>query len=63
MLLGDWIILGAVICYIAFWIYLSIDDRRRERRQAETYEAAQAFELAYGVTLPDRKSTRLNSSH
>ena len=52
MLLGDWIILGAIICYIAFWIYLSIDERRRERRQAETYEAAQAFELAYGVTLP-----------
>lgn len=52
MLLGDWIIVGFIIFCIALRIYLSIDNRRQEQRKAETCKAAQAFELADGVTLP-----------
>lgn len=52
MLLGDWIILGFIIFCIALWIYLFIDNRRQKRLEAEAYEAAQAFEIADGVTLP-----------
>ena len=52
MLLGDWIILGFFMIVIVGWIYLFIDSRRQKRREAEAYEAAQAFEIADGVTLP-----------
>lgn len=52
MLLGDWILLGIFAFYVALSIGFAISGRLQKKREAEAYEAAQAFELADGVTLP-----------
>ena len=51
MPLGDWIILGFFIIIIAGWIYIPIGERLEEKRAAEAYKEALAFEIADGVTL------------